>query len=115
MPGVRAVFHRGNIGEIFRSTPASGFDRVCEERRPPFEDDGIRYYGQYIALAVAGTFEAAERARHFEVFGVGMSNGLPFSSRHYVECLKVGAEKFGWSKHNPATGSSSSRISGFLI
>src|SRR6476660_7701701 len=62
MAGVRAVFHRGNIGKIFRSTAAPGFDRVCEERRPPFEDDVIRYYGQYIALAVADTFEAAKAA-----------------------------------------------------
>ena len=62
LPGVRAVFHRGNIGRIFRSTPAPGFDRVCLERRPPFEDDVIRYYGQYIALAVADTFEAAKAA-----------------------------------------------------
>src|SRR5262249_36295986 len=62
MPGVRAVFQRGNIGKIFRSTPAPGFDRVCEERRPPFEDDVIRYYGQYIAVAVAETFEAAKAA-----------------------------------------------------
>src|SRR5262245_45527195 len=62
MPGVRAVLHRRNIGKIFRSTPAPGFDRVCEERRPPFEDDVIRYYGQYIALAVAETFEAAKAA-----------------------------------------------------
>ena len=62
MPGVRAIFHRANIGRIFRSTPAPGFDRVCLERRPPFEDDVIRYYGQYIALAVADTFEAAKAA-----------------------------------------------------
>jgi len=62
MPNVRAVFHRANIGEIFRSTPAPGFDRVCLERRPPFEDDVVRYYGQYIALAVADTFEAAKAA-----------------------------------------------------
>src|SRR2546421_5674356 len=62
MPGARAVFHRGNIGRIFRSTPAPGFDRVCLERRPPFEDDVIRYYGEYIALAVADTFEAAKAA-----------------------------------------------------
>src|SRR5258705_5114278 len=33
------------------------------------------------------------------------SNGLPFSSRHYLECLNVGAEKFGWSKRNPIPGS----------
>src|SRR6266404_292416 len=62
MPGVRAIFHRANIGRIFRSTPAPGFDRVCLERRPPFEDDVIRYYGQYVALAVADTFEAAKAA-----------------------------------------------------
>jgi xanthine dehydrogenase YagR molybdenum-binding subunit len=62
MLGVRAVLHRGNIGKIFRSTPAPGFDRVCLERRPPFEDDTIRYWGQYIALAVADTFEAAKAA-----------------------------------------------------
>jgi xanthine dehydrogenase YagR molybdenum-binding subunit len=62
MPNVRAVFHRANIGKIFRSTPAPGFDRISLERRPPFEDDVIRYYGQYIALAVADTFEAAKAA-----------------------------------------------------
>ncbi len=33
------------------------------------------------------------------------SNGLPFSSRHFQECLRTGAEKFGWSKRNPAVGS----------
>src|SRR4029077_14032838 len=29
------------------------------------------------------------------------SNGLQFSSRHYVECLNTGADKFGWAKRNP--------------
>src|SRR6476469_4844605 len=62
MSGVRAVFHRANIGRIFRSTQAPGFDRVCLERRPAFEDDVIRYYGQYVALAVADTFETAKAA-----------------------------------------------------
>src|SRR5262245_58153943 len=62
MPGVRAIFHRVNIGKILRSTPALGFDRITLERRPPLEDDVIRYYGQYIALAVADTFEAAKAA-----------------------------------------------------
>jgi xanthine dehydrogenase YagR molybdenum-binding subunit len=33
------------------------------------------------------------------------SLNLPFSSRHYLECLKVGAEKFGWSKRTPEVGS----------
>jgi xanthine dehydrogenase YagR molybdenum-binding subunit len=30
---------------------------------------------------------------------------LPFSSRHMVECLNVGAEKFGWSQRTPQVGS----------
>src|SRR6202790_1959868 len=62
MPGVRAIFHRENIGKIFRSVPGPGFQGICEERRPPFEDDVVRYYGQYVALAVADTFEAAKAA-----------------------------------------------------
>jgi xanthine dehydrogenase YagR molybdenum-binding subunit len=33
------------------------------------------------------------------------SNNKPFSSRHYKECLQVGAEKFGWSKRTPEVGS----------
>ena len=31
--------------------------------------------------------------------------GIPFSSRHLPECLRVGAEKFGWSSRNPHVGS----------
>ena len=30
---------------------------------------------------------------------------IPFSSRHYRECLEVGANKFGWAKRTPAIGS----------
>jgi xanthine dehydrogenase YagR molybdenum-binding subunit len=62
MPGIRAIFHRENIGKIFRSTFGPGFDGIIDERRPPFEDDVVRYYGQYVALAVADTFEAAKAA-----------------------------------------------------
>jgi xanthine dehydrogenase YagR molybdenum-binding subunit len=62
MPGVRALLHRANIGKISRSIMGKGFDGICVERRPPFEDDVVRYYGQYVALAVADTFEAAKAA-----------------------------------------------------
>ena len=31
--------------------------------------------------------------------------GIPFSSRHLLECFELGAEKFGWSKRNPEVGS----------
>ena len=62
MPGVRAIFHRENIGKIFRSVAGPGFEGIIDERRPPFEDDIVRYYGQYVALAVADTFETAKAA-----------------------------------------------------
>ena len=62
LPGVRAILHRQNIGKIFRSTPGQGMTASAIERRPPFEDDVIRYYGQYVALAVADTFESAKAA-----------------------------------------------------
>src|SRR5213596_1308001 len=62
MPGVRAIFHRENIGKIFRSVQGQGFEGISDERRPPFEDDIVRYYGQYVALAVAETFETAKAA-----------------------------------------------------
>src|ERR1700729_169385 len=47
MPGVQAGYHRGNAGRIYRSAPGAGFYAYLDERRPPFEDDTIRYYGQY--------------------------------------------------------------------
>jgi xanthine dehydrogenase YagR molybdenum-binding subunit len=62
MPGVLAIFHRENIGKIFRSVLGAGFEGISDERRPPMEDDIIRYFGQYIALAVADTFETAKAA-----------------------------------------------------
>src|SRR5438132_1353644 len=62
MPGVRAILHRENIGKIFRSVQGQGFEGICDERRPPFEDDVVRYYGQYVALAVADNFESAKAA-----------------------------------------------------
>src|SRR5262245_28426817 len=62
MPGVRAILHRANIGKISRAVLGDGFEGITDERRPPFEDDVIRYYGQYVALAVASTFETAKAA-----------------------------------------------------
>lgn len=59
MPGVKAVYHRKNIGKIFRAAPAVGFSGILDERRPPFEDDVVRYYGQYVAAVIAETYERA--------------------------------------------------------
>jgi xanthine dehydrogenase YagR molybdenum-binding subunit len=62
MPGVKAVYHRGNIGRLYRAAPPVGFSGILDERRPPFEDDTVRYYGQYVAAVVALTFEQAMAA-----------------------------------------------------
>jgi xanthine dehydrogenase YagR molybdenum-binding subunit len=64
MPGVKAVYTRENLGKLFRTAPAQGFVGIVDERRPPFEDDTIRYYGQYVAAVVALTFEQAVSAAH---------------------------------------------------
>ena len=64
LPGVKAVYHRKNIGPVFRTAPSEGFYAYLDEKRPPFEDDVIRYYGQYVAVAVADTFEQAQAAAH---------------------------------------------------
>ena len=62
MPGVRVVLHRGNVGRFYRISGNSMETGFVDEARPPFEDDVIRYYGQYVAAVVAETFEAASNA-----------------------------------------------------
>jgi xanthine dehydrogenase YagR molybdenum-binding subunit len=67
MTGVVAIYHRRNIGPLYRVPPTEGLVLRLDERRPPFEDDTIRYFGQYVAVVVANTVEqaraAAERVR----------------------------------------------------
>ncbi len=58
MPGVLLVLHHGNIGPLFRN--ASGGRN--SENRPPFEDETIYYWGQYVAVAIAETFQQAQAA-----------------------------------------------------
>ncbi len=62
MPGVLAVYHHDNLGQLYRTPPASGFSMIVDEHRPPLEDTTIRYYGQYVAVAVASTVEQARAA-----------------------------------------------------
>src|SRR5215203_5674661 len=45
MSGMRMILHRGNIGRLYRSVEKPDFLGICDERRPPFADDVIRYYG----------------------------------------------------------------------
>src|SRR4051812_14659110 len=53
MPGVLKVLHHGNFDHLYR--PANQFEDQSRpgESRPPFEDEYIYYYGQYVALVVA--------------------------------------------------------------
>jgi xanthine dehydrogenase YagR molybdenum-binding subunit len=62
MPGVVAVYHRENIGKLYRVPPSTGFSMIIDEKRPPLEDDVVRYYGQYVAVVVAQTIEQARAA-----------------------------------------------------
>jgi xanthine dehydrogenase YagR molybdenum-binding subunit len=61
MPGVRAVFKRGDL-KIAQITPDFMGMYYTDEPRPPLADDTVRYYGQYVALVVADTFEQAKAA-----------------------------------------------------
>jgi xanthine dehydrogenase YagR molybdenum-binding subunit len=62
MPGVLAVLHHGNTEKLFRA--ANSFEESSRpgETRPPFEDDQVYYYGQFVALVVADTFERSQAA-----------------------------------------------------
>jgi len=62
LTGVVAVYHRANIGKLYRVPPAAGMSLILDERRPPLEDDQVRYYGQYVAAVVANTMEQARAA-----------------------------------------------------
>ncbi|NYF78053.1 xanthine dehydrogenase family protein molybdopterin-binding subunit [Granulicella arctica] len=59
MPGVLLVLHHGNIAPLFRVAKGGG---EASESRPPFEDETISYWGQYVAVVIAETFQQAQAA-----------------------------------------------------
>jgi xanthine dehydrogenase YagR molybdenum-binding subunit len=61
MPGVVLVLRHGNLQNVFRTIPREQ-DGSMAEQRPPFDDDRIYYWGQYIAAVVAETLEQANAA-----------------------------------------------------
>lgn len=61
MPGVLRVVYHGHCPEVYRPDPTDP-EALLEEARPPFEDERINYYGQYIAAVIAETLEQAEAA-----------------------------------------------------
>ncbi len=62
MPGVLAILHHGNAEQLYRPAGALEESSRPGESRPPFEDDNIYYYGQFVALVIADTFEQAQAA-----------------------------------------------------
>ncbi|MGA8727422.1 MAG: xanthine dehydrogenase family protein molybdopterin-binding subunit [Terracidiphilus sp.] len=58
IPGVLLVLHHGNLENVYRFFPHEE-DGTISEARPPFADDTIYYWGQYVALVVAETLEQA--------------------------------------------------------
>ena len=53
---------RGTSGHCSEAHQPTWFSAYLDERRPPFEDDVVRYYGQYVAVVIAQTFEQADAA-----------------------------------------------------
>lgn len=64
MPGVLAIIHHGNADPLFRTAGPFEPNSRTSESRPPFEDDVVYYYGQFVALVVANTFEQAQDAAY---------------------------------------------------
>ena len=54
------VLTHKNIGTLYHPTPEEGMRAKTDEARPPFDDEEIRYYGQYVACVIAETLELAE-------------------------------------------------------
>ena len=64
LPGVLAVFHRGNIPRLRRCPDDMDEGLKAAEERTPFEGDTIHYAGQFVALVVAESFEQARWGAH---------------------------------------------------
>lgn len=62
MLGVKAVLTHETIGSLFRVAATKTVMNHMEELRPALADTTVSYYGQYVALVVAETFEQATAA-----------------------------------------------------
>jgi xanthine dehydrogenase YagR molybdenum-binding subunit len=62
MPGVLEILHHGNTDPLFRPANPLEQESRAGESRPPFEDDKVYYYGQFVALVIANTLEQAQDA-----------------------------------------------------
>ena len=92
MPGVRAVLKRGDLPPLKKLAVNFAEGLMLDEPRPPFDDDVVRYYGQYVALAVADTFEQAKAAA--DAVAVTYAAETPNVDPHLVAAdTKVASER----------------------
>lgn len=64
MPGVVAVYTKETLPKIFRIAPLKDVMLLCDEERPALADNTVRYFGQFVAVVVANTYEQADAASH---------------------------------------------------
>ncbi len=59
MPGVLAILHHGNAQKLYRAAYEIEQASRPGEIRPPFEDDQVYYYGQFVASGGCGHVRAS--------------------------------------------------------
>src|SRR5579871_2033554 len=97
MPGVVLVFHHGNMEKVYRLFPRQD-DGTISEARPPFEDENIYYWGQFVALVVAETIEQARAAA--EAVRVEYDVETP-DVRHDLGAGFTGPRESSWKRGDP--------------
>ena len=108
MPGVKAVYHRGNIGKLYRTAPPVGFLGIIDEKRPPLADDTVRYYGQYVAAVVALTFEQAVAAAN--AVKVTYKTTAPNVATHFKESEATDKPNVDSHRGDPDSGFASAPV-----
>jgi xanthine dehydrogenase YagR molybdenum-binding subunit len=97
MPGVLLILHHDNMEKVYRLFPHQD-DGTISEARPPFEDDNIYYWGQYIAVVVAETLEQARAAA--ELVHVEYEVEKP-DLRHDLSDNFTGKIESSWKRGDP--------------
>lgn len=94
MPGVVTVLHHASGDHGLHRTPSGELDikdilvaSHVDEHRLPFEDDGVHYPGQFVALVVASTFEQARAAAY--------AVKVEYQNKEPVRSLKEGLKTRG--------------------
>jgi xanthine dehydrogenase YagR molybdenum-binding subunit len=106
MPGVLLVLRHGNLQNVYRTFPREQ-DGSMAEPRPPFEDDQIYYWGQYVAAVVAETLEQAQAAA--EAIRVDYEAESP-DVRSDLSAGFTGQRESSWKRGDPDQALSTSPV-----